>query len=258
MTLIQSCEFLRTGASAGIGAAIFKDFIKHGLTVIGLARRIDRVEELIRSSKSDKGQGHAKKCDVADPESVKETFQWIEEKFGVIHILVNNAGIVRMGGIFDGNDKTLSGMNEMFDTNVRGLLQCSVEGFKLIKKSEDNGMIININSIAGQKLAECTGKLNAYPATKHAVTALTDTMRREISASGNKKIRITSLSPGAVETEIMTAAGADMEVMKKMMEGNLVEFLKSEDVSHSVMFLLSTPYNVNISELTIQPVGEKM
>jgi NADP-dependent 3-hydroxy acid dehydrogenase YdfG len=75
-----------TGASAGIGAAIFKEFARSGINVIGLARRLERVEKIVEELGATKGKAFAHKCDVSDPKSVTETFKWIEEKFGVVHI----------------------------------------------------------------------------------------------------------------------------------------------------------------------------
>jgi NADP-dependent 3-hydroxy acid dehydrogenase YdfG len=80
-----------TGASVGIGEAIVKDLAKNGIIVIGLARRPEKIEEFAKEVKD--GQIFAYKCDVSDLESVKSAFKWIEEKFGCLHILINNAGI---------------------------------------------------------------------------------------------------------------------------------------------------------------------
>jgi len=85
-----------TGASAGIGAEIVKDLVKNGINVVGLARRPEIIEAF---AKEIEGTGYGKiyayKCDVSSLDSIKETFKWIEDKFGVINILVNNAGIGR-------------------------------------------------------------------------------------------------------------------------------------------------------------------
>lgn len=141
-----------TGSSAGIGAAIFKDFAKNGINVIGLARRSERVESLIAELGSTKGKAYAYKCDVSDPKSVEEAFKWIEEKFGVVNILVNNAGIARNVGILEEGVEVFSKLNEVIDTNLRGLTHCTREAFRLMKKSDDFGLIININSIAGHSV----------------------------------------------------------------------------------------------------------
>lgn len=247
-----------TGASSGIGAAIFKDFVSHGLITIGLARRVERVEEIINSLKKEnaKGQGFSYKCDVADGKSIKETFEWIEKKFGTINIIVNNAGIGRVATILEAGDDSMAKINEVIDTNFRGMVHCTKEAFQLMKKSDDYGMIINVNSILGHRNPSLTATFNVYPASKYAVTALTETIRHEISASGNRKIRVSSISPGRVSTEIGQASGRVLDEKTKEFYKNQPT-LYSEDVSHSVMHLLSAPYHVNISELIIQPVGEQ-
>ena len=86
---------LVTGASAGIGAAIAEELAKKGLRVIGLARRIEKVEELKEKLGRIKGELVPWKGDITKQEEIARTFQWIKHKFGTIHVLVNNAGIAR-------------------------------------------------------------------------------------------------------------------------------------------------------------------
>lgn len=180
-----------TGASAGIGAAIFKELLTKGINVIGLARRSEKVEEIIKDLGSCKGKAYAYKCDVSDPKSVTETFKWIEENFETIHILVNNAGIARTGNLIDDNEETWFKLNEIIDVNIRGLTQCIREGIKLMKKSEDYSLIINVNSILGHFVSNVQFSMNMYPPSKFAVTAITETVRQELKLIGNTKIRIT-------------------------------------------------------------------
>lgn len=181
-----------TGASAGIGAAIFKDFARSGINVIGLARRLERIEALIEELGPTPGKAFARKCDVSDPEAVKETFKHIQEKFGVVHILVNNAGIVKNMNLLDEGDGAFEMLNEIMDTNVRGLVQCTREAFRLMKMSGDYGLIINITSIHSHHVPFLSVSQNLYTASKHTVTALTETIRQELVMAGNKKIRITA------------------------------------------------------------------
>lgn len=179
-----------TGASAGIGGAIFQDLARHGLIVIGLARRVEKIEELINELGQNDGKVHAYKCDVSDPNSVKDAFKWIEEKFGIVHILVNNAGIGRNCLILDENEDSLHKINEVLDTNVRGLVQCSREAYRLMLKADDYCMIININSVLGHNIPFLGRAMNIYPSTKFAVTAITETIRQELVMANNKKIRV--------------------------------------------------------------------
>lgn len=180
-----------TGASAGIGAAIVSDFAKFGIHVIGLARRVEKIEDLIKSLGPTIGKIHAYKCDVSDQESIKAAFKWIEEKFGNTHILVNNAGVVKNVGILDAGDEAGNKLNEIISINFTGLIHCSREGFQLIKKSNNYGFIININSIAGQSVTFIDGmKFNVYPATKHAVRATLEVLRQELISMKNNTIRV--------------------------------------------------------------------
>jgi len=90
---------LVTGASAGIGAAIAEQLVLDGMKVVGLARRVERVEEIRDRLKGAKGELYPYKGDVGKAEDIEAVFKWIKEKFGGIHVLVNNAGIARNGNI---------------------------------------------------------------------------------------------------------------------------------------------------------------
>lgn len=84
-----------TGASAGIGAEIVKDFAKSGIVVVALARRASRIEENVKDFPDGYGKVHARSCDITNLQSIKDTFDWIAEQLGSVNILVNNAGIGR-------------------------------------------------------------------------------------------------------------------------------------------------------------------
>jgi NADP+-dependent farnesol dehydrogenase len=243
-----------TGASAGIGAAIVQDLAKAGIHVVGLARRSERVEELANNLGETPGKIYAHKCDVSDLESVREAFKWIEQKFGCIAILINNAAILYSGSILDERDDAAEQLNAVISTNFTGAVNCSREAIRLIKKSNDYGLVVNVNSVAGNYVPFGMG-VNVYSSTKHALRAFSETLRQELIVSGNKLIRVSNLSPGAVRTEMVLAAGMTTDIDQVYQR---IAHLSPENVSQTVMFLLQTPYNVNISQLTIQPVGEKV
>lgn len=240
-----------TGASAGIGAAIIKSLAAHGMIVVGLARRVERVEEI---SKNSEGKIFAFKCDVSDLKSIKETFKLIEEKFGSISVMINNAGKGTFSKIMDESDESGEKFMDVINTNFVGLVHCSREAIKLIKKSNDYGMIINVSSILDSVIPFGVAN-NVYPSTKHAVRAFSEVLRQELITDDNEKIRVANLSPGSVKTEIAVAAGLPMDVIKERYKD--WPCLASEDVAESVVYLLSTPTNVNVTQLTIKPVGEK-
>lgn len=257
---VLSCEMEKwvgkiavvTGASAGIGEAIALDLAKAGIHVIGLARRNEKVESFAKKLGETPGKIHAHQCDVSDLESVKEAFKWIEKTFGLIHILVNNAGTAFKMQILDENDVT-DKLNSVINTNFTGLVHCTREAVRLIKKSNDYGMIINIGSIAGHSIPFRPNSLNIYAPTKYAVTAVSEVLRQELIIQDNKRIRVSNVSPGGVQTDMSTPANvnADEYFADKAI-------LKAGDVSQAVLFLLETPYSVNITQMTVKPVGEKM
>jgi len=175
-----------TGASSGIGAAIFKVLAQNEIIVIGLARRSELIEATIKDLNLQ--NAFALKCDVCNSKSLTAAFEWIAEKFGTVSILVNNAGITTHFKLLDDDVEAMLKFNKVIDTNVRGLLQCTREAYRLMKQSDDHGLIININSILGHRISL---PLNIYPASKHAVTALTETLRQELTATENNKVRVT-------------------------------------------------------------------
>lgn len=82
-------------------------------------------------------------------------------------------------------------MNKVIDTNLRGALYCTRKAFKLMTKSDDYGLIVNINSVAGHIVPFVSFSLNAYSPTKFAVTSLTETIRQELFRANNRKVRVT-------------------------------------------------------------------
>ena len=181
------------GASAGIGAEIVKDLARNGIDVVGLARRPEKIEEIAKELGSTPGKIYAYKCDVSDLTSIKEAFKWIEERFGLIHILINNAGVIRNIKILTDDDVD-DKINEVINTNFSGLVHVTRVAYQLMKKSNDYGMIINVNSNAGHKIPFPMNpniSHNVYHGTKFAVTATSEVLRQELICQENDKIRVT-------------------------------------------------------------------
>lgn len=151
-----------TGASSGIGDAVVRDLVKHGINVAALARRLDRLEALKNQLKDEPGSVFPIKCDVTDKASIDAAFEQIEQEVGNIQILVNNAGIGQFHPIFDNDDdKTDEILSSIIHTNFLGLVRVARKGYKLIKKSEDYGIIINMGSFVGHN-ASLEYELNVY------------------------------------------------------------------------------------------------
>ncbi|GLV36692.1 uncharacterized protein CBL_02473 [Carabus blaptoides fortunei] len=135
---------------------------------------------------------------------------------------------------------------KIFDTNILGLCICTREAAKSMKENTIDGHLVNINSICGHWVGNFPN-MNVYGPSKFAVTALTDTLRKEFNSNGSK-IKMTSVSPGAVRTELMTSV--DSEIIKN------IPILESEDVADAVLYAIGTAPHILIQELIMRSVGE--
>jgi NADP+-dependent farnesol dehydrogenase len=180
-----------TGASSGIGAAITVDLVKAGLIVVGLARRFKHIEAL-KDDLPDhlKANLHAMHCDVSKESEIVNAFGQIEQLFGGIDVLINNAGICYFGDITEPGNTTP--IISVVNTNMLAPIFCVREAVQSMKKRGNCGHIVLINSIAGHKVLTIIGSqsANVYSPTKYAVTAMTEVMRQEL-VKNQSKIKIT-------------------------------------------------------------------
>lgn len=153
---------------------------------MGLARRIDRIEERAKSLSGKKGKLYGVKVDITKEKDILDAFKWIEQNLGPVHILVNNAGCAPESTLVDGETEK---WKRVLDTNVLGLCIATREAIKIMRANDINGHIIHINSTLGHVVLPVPN-VNLYPASKFAVTALTETLRQELN-SLQSKIKIT-------------------------------------------------------------------
>ncbi|XP_053688049.1 farnesol dehydrogenase-like [Sabethes cyaneus] len=238
-----------TGASAGIGWAISRALIQSGMIVVGMARRAEKIEELKLSLPANvRDRLHACKCDVNNEQDIIAAFKMIDSKFGGADVLINNAGVLKDTLLIKPGNTQL--IRDVVDTNIVGLIICAREAYQSMKRRNVDGHIVNMNSVVGHGVPVGVDTLttyNVYPATKHAVTAITETLRIEL-LNDNNKVKVTSISPGAVKTDIFN----DPQLLKKP-----IPFLEPDDIANSVVHVISTPKHVEIKELTIKPLGER-
>ncbi|KAJ3651630.1 hypothetical protein Zmor_017656 [Zophobas morio] len=240
-----------TGASSGIGAAIAYALVEKGLTVLGIARGAERIEERAKQLSDKKGKLHAIKADFSKEEDILKTFKWAKDNLEPVHILVNNAGRGAKANLTEGETRQ---WKKVFNLNVLGLSIATREAVKVMKENKINGHIIHMNSIAGHQVLNFEVP-SVYSASKFAVTALTETLRQELNQQG-LKIKVTSVSPGLVESEMTNLHPNLTPEMKAVYEK--MPILQSEDIADGVVYALSTPEHVQVHELTIKPIGEKV
>lgn len=154
--------------------------------MVGFARRKELIEDHAQQLKSEKGELHALKVDMTKEDEIIEAFRWVEDNLGPVHILVNNAGTTDFTTLIDGDS---SKWRNMIELNLFSLCVATREAIRSMRDSGIDGHVIHINSIAGHYVPSIK-EFSVYPATKHGVTALTETLRKELIDLGSK-IKVT-------------------------------------------------------------------
>lgn len=238
---------LITGASAGIGKASAERLASEGYDLVLFARRIEKLQALAKTlEKQFQTQCHVAQLDVRDKAAVAKAIKEIPDGFKAINVLINNAGLA--AGLSSLEDGDLENWDTMLDTNVKGLLYMSKACIPLLKKQE-NAHIVNIGSIAAKDIY-MNG--NVYCASKHAVDALTQSMRLELS---QYPIKVTGIHPGAVETEFSEVRfNGDKDRAKTVYEG--YDNLLAADIADAISWVISRPQHVNINDMVIMPTAQ--
>jgi 3-hydroxy acid dehydrogenase / malonic semialdehyde reductase len=231
-----------TGASSGFGEACANIFSANHYDLILVGRREEKLR-LLKTTLEDKfgNQVLVLPLDVQKRSDVEAAFQKLPEQWKNINILLNNAGLAAGRDTFD--EASLDDWETMIDTNFKGLLYVSKAVLPLLMKQK-NAHIINIGSTAGKQVYQ---KGNVYCATKHAVQAISESMRIDLLAH---KIKVTVIHPGAAETEFsLVRLKQNAGEAKKVYEG--YEPLKAEDIANIVFYTASLPSHVCINELEV-------
>ena len=238
---------LITGATSGIGKACAEKFAEAGHNIIITGRRQDRLDELSSTLASTFHVKILSLCfDVQDKEAVDKAVKSIPEEWKEIDILINNAGLALGRDSFE--DADMQDWETMLNTNVHGLLYVSraILPFMIDRGS---GHIINMGSIAGREVYE---KGNVYCASKFAVDAISRSMRIDLM---KHHIKVTSINPGAVETEFsLVRFKGEEEKAAAAYQGYTP--LTAEDVADTVFYCASLPPHVCINDVSMTCVQQ--
>lgn len=242
--MIKKQVALITGASSGIGEAIAVELASQGYALALLARRAEKLEKLRINIVQEYGVDVLTlNADVRSFSAIEKAIQHVEQHFGKIDVLVNNAGLALGLNTIDAGD--VSDWDTMIDTNIKGVLYSTRSALHLLQKSA-NPLIINIGSIAGR---EVYPNGNVYCATKAAVDSLTKAMRIDLLSKG---IKVTQVSPGATETEFSEVRfKGDTSRAKDIYKGFVP--LTGKDIAQIIGFIVALPEHVNINDVLVMP-----
>jgi 3-hydroxy acid dehydrogenase/malonic semialdehyde reductase len=238
---------LITGATSGIGEATAKLLAVNGYRLILTGRRQDRLENL-KNELADKYSGEicTLQFDIRNREEVDKALDSLRSPFDKIDILINNAGLaVGLNTIQDG---LIDDWERMIDTNVKGLLYITRK-LSPAMVEQNSGHIINISSIAGKEVYPFG---NVYCASKHAVQAITKSLRLELL---KYNIKVSSIAPGAVNTEFsLVRFKGDKQRADQIYEG--INPLLAEDIAEVILFIITRPPHVNIDDILVMPTDQ--
>lgn len=248
-----------TGASSGIGAAIARRLAEAGYRLALCARRLERLEQLKAdcvAAGNEVGLSTSdvliQSVDLRQESQILEFFEHVRQKWGGVDVLINNAGLGHREPLMTGETEA---WREMLEVNVLALCICTREAIRdMCDRSNQrpgSGQIIHISSMSAHRVPGGSG---VYAASKFAVRALTEGLRQELRAA-EADIRVSSISPGFVETEFAEKYHNSTEKAREVYSQFSV--LQPQDIAEAVWYVLSQPAHVQVHDILVRPTQQK-
>nr|XP_034995866.1 dehydrogenase/reductase SDR family member 11 [Zootoca vivipara] len=234
---------LVTGASVGIGAAVARALVQHGMTAVGCARSVDKIEKLAAECQSAGYPGTLipYKCDLSVEEEILSMFSAIKTLHQGVDVCINNAGLARPEPLLSGKTE---GWRTMIDVNVMAVSICTREAYQSMKeRSIDDGHIININRL--RSLSIC-----------RVAVQQPDLICSYFSHQCIRSVPLDCcISPGLVETGFAFKLH-DNDPERAAATYESIRCLKAEDMANAVIYVLSAPPHVQIGDIQMRPTEQ--
>lgn len=233
---------LVTGASSGMGQATAIALGAAGATVVAVARRADRLQETVATIEAAGGSALALAGDVANEDVATRVVAEAVHRFGRLDILVNSAGIIQAGDVTNADTAQ---WRRLLEVNLLATLYTCHAALAPMR-AQGSGNIINVGSLACRTT---TPIYNPYATSKFALNAMTDGLRQEV---GPHNIRVCMIAPGPTKTEV--AEGITDPAHREAIRAYVHQegALEPRDVAETIVFIVSQPPRVNISEVWIR------
>jgi NADP-dependent 3-hydroxy acid dehydrogenase YdfG len=239
-----------SGASSGMGAATAERLAALGAAVVVLARRKDRLDQVVHAIETAGGTALALPVDVTDRNAVQAAADQVAERFGHADLVFNNAGVQLISGI---EELKVDDWQRQIDLNITGLMNVIAAFLPHLTASAAQGKpadLINTSSIAATRILE---KFSIYSGTKAYISHLTRLLRVEL---GPKMVRVATIEPGMVDTELPDHV-TDPDA-SQLMAGLIhdIDVLQGADIAETIAFMTTVPRHVNLTEITVLPTAQ--
>lgn len=220
-----------TGGTSGIGREITKTFAANGMHVIFSGRNEERGAKVAESIKAAGGDAIFVRADVRSEEDIRNLIEVAVEKYGKLHVMVNNAGVTPP--LMPLHEYDTEEFNRVTESNYTALFLGTKYAVKAMLETDSRGCsIINIASASGLKATEC---FSPYDGSKHAAVGLTKSCALDYA---KHDITVNAICPGVIDTEIF--ANAPQEVREINMKAVPIgRFGRPEEISYMALFMAS-------------------
>ncbi|HTK06148.1 MAG TPA: SDR family oxidoreductase [Ktedonobacteraceae bacterium] len=231
-----------TGASSGIGEATARLLGQQGARLLLGARRVDRLEALVSTIRTQGGTADYQTIDVTQREQVEALIGHAQQTYGRVDVIINNAGIMPLSAL---DQLKVDEWNRTIDVNIKGVLHGIAAGLPIMKEQQ-SGQFINISSIVGHAVFPMG---TVYSATKAAVLAISEGLRQEVG----RDIRVTVVTPGVVTSDL-TSTISDAQLKQSVDEFRAVG-ISAEAIARAILFAIEQPEDVDVSEIIVRPTA---
>ena len=239
----ESKVVLITGASSGIGEATARVLARAGHVVVLGARRADRLAALVTEIRDAGGQAFSRQLDVTSAAQVASFVEAARADHGRVDVIVNNAGLMPLSPLEAGK---LEEWDRMIDVNVRGVLHGIRAGLPVMRE-QGFGQFVNVASTGAREVVPTAA---VYCATKYAVWAITEGLRKEVGDA----IRVTTISPGVTTSEL--ASTISDPATRELMEDYRASAIPAEAIGRAIAFAIDQPAEVDVNEIIVRPTAQ--
>jgi NADP-dependent 3-hydroxy acid dehydrogenase YdfG len=230
---------LVTGGTTGIGRAAALMLAAQGARVMILGRSQESLDEALGDFRQAglEQQVHGLTADTSEADSIRQIFEAVDQHFGRLDILINNAALA-FQGIMDG---VYDDWEYIVKTNLLGYMACAHEAIRRMK-GPGKGHIVNIGSMSADVREKDS---SVYVAAKAGIQGFSESLRKEVNELG---IKVTLIEPGAVGTDMQPSS-----VEEQQQKEAQLKMLKAEDIAMCVLYVLTQPQRCDVVSIQVRP-----